>query len=72
MRSLSTAITPKTPRFSIDKEVRSIVTSGYDRAHTILDTYRDALERVAQALLDREVLDAVELKLLIEGKPLPG
>jgi cell division protease FtsH len=55
----------------IDKEVRSIVTAGYDRAHTILDTYRDALERVAQALLDREVLDAIELKLLIEDKPLP-
>jgi cell division protease FtsH len=26
---------------------------------------------VAQALLDREVLDAAEVKLLIEGKPLP-
>ncbi len=55
----------------IDKEVHSIVTGGYERARHILDTYRDALERVAQALLDREVLDAIELKLLIEGKPLP-
>ena len=55
----------------IDKEVRSIVTSGYERARNILDTNRGALERVAQALLDREVLDAVELKLLIEDKPLP-
>jgi cell division protease FtsH len=55
----------------IDEEVRSIVTSGYTRARNILETYRDALERVAQALLDREVLDATELKLLIEGKPLP-
>ena len=32
---------------------------------------RDALERIAQALLVREVLDAVELKLIMEGKPLP-
>ena len=40
-------------------------------AHTILETHRDALERVAQALLHREVLDATELKLVIEGKPLP-
>src|SRR6202008_1812879 len=55
----------------IDAEVRGIITSGYTRARNILETYRDALERVAQALLDREVLDAVELKLLIEGKPLP-
>jgi len=55
----------------IDDEVRSIVTSGYGRARSILETHRDALERVAQALLDREVLDATELKLLMEGKPLP-
>jgi cell division protease FtsH len=55
----------------IDVEVRNIVTNGYDRAHKILETYRDALERVAQALLDREVLDAAEINLLIEGKPLP-
>jgi len=55
----------------IDAEVRSIVSTGYGRARNILETYRDALERVAQALLDREVLDATELKLLIEGKPLP-
>jgi cell division protease FtsH len=55
----------------IDGEVRSIINNGYTRARNILETYRDALERVAQALLDREVLDATELKLLIEGKPLP-
>jgi cell division protease FtsH len=47
------------------------VTSAYSRARTILDTHRDALERVARALLDREVLDANELKLLMDGKPLP-
>ena len=55
----------------IDSEVRQIVTKGYTSARNILETNREALERVAQALLDREVLDAAELKLLIEGKPLP-
>jgi cell division protease FtsH len=55
----------------IDGEVRTIVGTGYSRARNILETHKDALERVAQALLDREVLDAAELKLLIEGKPLP-
>jgi cell division protease FtsH len=55
----------------IDGEVRSIVTNGYSKARNILETQRDKLERIAQALLDREVLDAVELKLLMEGKPLP-
>ncbi len=55
----------------IDLEVRKIVTEGYTRARGILETNRDALERVAQSLLVREVLDAAELKLLIEGKLLP-
>ncbi|HXU48160.1 MAG TPA: ATP-dependent zinc metalloprotease FtsH [Candidatus Binatia bacterium] len=55
----------------IDGEVRSIVNTGYSKARNILETNRDALERVAHGLLEREVLDATELKLLIEGKPLP-
>jgi cell division protease FtsH len=55
----------------IDGEVRAIINNGYAKAKNILDTYKEALERVAQALLDREVLDATELKLLMEGKPLP-
>ena len=55
----------------IDREVHSIVTNGYQKARNILETHRDALERVAQALLDREVLDATELRLLFENKPLP-
>ncbi|HEY2109141.1 MAG TPA: ATP-dependent zinc metalloprotease FtsH [Candidatus Acidoferrales bacterium] len=55
----------------IDGEVRAIINNGYAKAKNILDTYKEALERVAHALLDREVLDATELKLLMEGKPLP-
>jgi cell division protease FtsH len=55
----------------IDAEVKRIVTKAYTSAKTVLETNRDALERIAQALLDREVLDSAEVKLLIEGKPLP-
>src|SRR5689334_8981622 len=55
----------------IDKEVKRIVSSSYDKAKNILGTHRDTLERIAQALLDREVLDANEVRLLIEGSPLP-
>jgi cell division protease FtsH len=55
----------------IDAEVRKIVTRSYDAARNILETNKETLERIAQALLDREVLDAVELKLLMENKPLP-
>jgi cell division protease FtsH len=55
----------------IDREVRRIVGQSYERARTIMETHRDALERIAQALLDREVLDAQEMRLLIDSKPLP-
>jgi cell division protease FtsH len=36
-----------------------------------LSSNRGTLERIAQALLVREVIDANEVKLLMEGKPLP-
>ncbi len=55
----------------IDQEVRRIVTAGYENAHSILENNREVLERIAQALLEREVLDAAELKLILENKPLP-
>ena len=55
----------------IDKEVKRIVNGGYENAKNLLSNNRDTLERIAQALLEREVIDANEVKLLIEGKPLP-
>jgi cell division protease FtsH len=55
----------------IDQEVHSIVTTAYNNARGVLENNRDTLERIALALLDREVLDATELKLLMENKPLP-
>jgi len=55
----------------IDKEVKRIVNEAYEKAHALLSNHRDTLEHVALALLEREVLDAIEVKLLMEGKPLP-
>jgi len=55
----------------IDKEVKRIVNGGYENAKKLLSKNRDTLERIAQALLEREVIDANEVKLLMEGKPLP-
>jgi cell division protease FtsH len=55
----------------IDQEVHRIVTTAYNNARGILENNRETLERIAVALLDREVLDATELKLLIDNKPLP-
>jgi cell division protease FtsH len=55
----------------IDQEVKKFVTTGYQRAKDILNTNREMLARIAESLLIRESLDAVDMKLLIEGKPLP-
>ncbi len=55
----------------IDKEVKRLVNVAYDSAKSVLQSNRETLERIALALLDREVLDANEVKLIIEGKPLP-
>jgi cell division protease FtsH len=56
----------------IDSEVRRLVNTGYERAKSIILENRDAMVRIALALLEREVLDANELKLILEGKQLPA
>ena len=55
----------------IDQEVRRLIDEAYQSAHTILDSNKDAMHRIAAALLERETIDAEEVKLLIEGKELP-
>ncbi len=55
----------------IDQEVKSFVTTGYEKAKNILSTHRGVLINIAEALLERETLDAGEVKLLIDGQTLP-
>ncbi|HET7840226.1 MAG TPA: ATP-dependent zinc metalloprotease FtsH [Terriglobia bacterium] len=55
----------------IDQEVKRFVMTGFQRAKDIIASNRESLTRIAEALLEREVLDASEVKLLMEGKPLP-
>jgi cell division protease FtsH len=54
----------------IDQEIKRFVNQGYDRAKQILSENQDTLIRIADNLLEREVLDANEVKLLIQGFPL--
>jgi cell division protease FtsH len=56
----------------IDSEVRRLVNTGYEKAKSTILENRDALVRIALALLEREVLDANDLKLILEGKQLPA
>ncbi len=55
----------------IDLEVKKFVMNAYQRAKDVLASNRETLVRIAEALLVREVLDAADVKLIIEGKPLP-
>jgi len=56
---------------AIDSEVQGIVMTQYNRAKDILTTHADALERVALALIEREVLGLEEVTAAIAGTPLP-
>jgi cell division protease FtsH len=55
----------------IDGEVRKLVNYGYETAKNILQGNPDTLQKIAAALLEREVLDASEVLLLVDGKELP-
>jgi cell division protease FtsH len=54
----------------IDAEIKRIVTEQYERAQRTLTDNRAILNRVAEALLEHEVLDAEQLKALVEGRPI--
>jgi cell division protease FtsH len=54
----------------IDEQVRKLVEDGYNTAKKIIEQRSEALVRIAEALLEREVLDGAEVLDLINGKPL--
>jgi cell division protease FtsH len=54
----------------IDQEVRRIVLDNYKRAKKLLEGARAVLDKIADELLVREVLDADQVKALVAGKPL--
>jgi cell division protease FtsH len=55
----------------IDSEIRGFVDAGYKTAYGILDANHDIMHRMAEALLERETLDAAEIKMIIAGQELP-
>ncbi len=54
----------------IDHEVKRIVTENYFRARVVLLEHQQKLERVAEELLIREVLDADQVRRIVMGEPL--
>ncbi len=51
----------------IDQEVNRIVMEQYERARQIILENREAVERLVQALLEKETLDAQEIRQIVEG-----
>ena len=55
----------------VDQEIKRVLDEAQERARSIVTEHGDLLERLAQALLDRETLDSAEILLLEAGEELP-
>ncbi len=55
----------------VDSEIKRIVDEAFAAARTVLENNTDLLTTIAEALLERETLDADEIKLLARGEALP-
>jgi cell division protease FtsH len=55
----------------VDGEVKRLIDEAYARASAILGENRELLDRIAQALLERETIDRDDLDRLAKNQPLP-
>jgi len=56
---------------TIDTEVKRLIDLCYERACQLLTQYRDRLDAVAEALLDRDTLNRAEFEMVMRGEELP-
>src|SRR5262249_35651721 len=54
----------------IDEQVKKFVDGGYNTAESIINERAEALENIAKALLEREILEGGEIMQIIKGLPL--
>jgi len=52
----------------IDEEIRRFVESSYERAKKIINDNRDKLEKLVEALLKKETLDAKDIEMIFSGE----
>jgi len=55
----------------IDDEVKRLLTGLYEEAKALLAKNRATLDRIADALLERETLEQADLQKILAGEPLP-
>jgi cell division protease FtsH len=56
----------------IDREVRRFIMENYERAKEIVQRHLEKLHRLAEALLEREVLDGLEIDTIVRGAGSPA
>jgi cell division protease FtsH len=61
----------ETTQILIDDEIKKIVETGMTRAEKILKDNINSMHRLAEVLLEREILDAEEIEMVLQGKELP-
>jgi cell division protease FtsH len=52
---------------AIDEEVRKITNEAYNQAKELIQTNKDKLQKIANALLKYETLDADDVQLILDG-----
>ncbi|MDI6697709.1 MAG: ATP-dependent zinc metalloprotease FtsH [Candidatus Saccharicenans sp.] len=52
----------------IDTEVKKIINRCYQRARDLIEKNRDKLLKIAEALLEKEILSSDEINMLIDGR----
>ena len=62
----------KSTAIEIDAEVRRIIHESYHRAKDLLKTNLGLLHKVAENLLEKEVLDGSEIDAIVKGFSLNG
>ena len=57
----------------VDAEVERLITQAHQQAQSVLTEHRDALDRLAQALLQEEVLEREQVLAIVNGaQSIPG
>ena len=65
--TISTRAYSEATAIEIDKQVEKILLECYERARQLLSEHRDAVSRVAEALLEKEVLEGADVERIMTG-----
>lgn len=53
--------------YEIDSEIRRLIDEAYQEAQRLLTEYRERLDRIAEALIEKETVEKEVLEVLLEG-----